>query len=61
VERAATGSGVLLISADLAEIRSMSDRIVVLHAGRVAGEMAAAEADDERIGLLMAGSRLRAA
>ena len=58
LERRDAGSGVLLISADLAEVRSMADRIIVLHAGRIAGELSAAEADDERIGLLMAGSAL---
>jgi simple sugar transport system ATP-binding protein len=58
LERRDGASGVLLISADLAEIRAMADRIVVLHAGRIAGEMTAAGADDEHIGLLMAGSAL---
>jgi simple sugar transport system ATP-binding protein len=55
LDRRATGSGVLLISADLDEIRTLSDRIVVLHRGRIVGELAAPEADDERLGLLMAG------
>ncbi|MGH2381070.1 MAG: hypothetical protein ACRDG7_07600, partial [Candidatus Limnocylindria bacterium] len=50
-------SGVLLISSDLDEIRSLADRIVVLHAGRIAGEILTAEADDVRLGLLMAGVR----
>lgn len=49
-------TGVLLISNDLDEVRSLSDRIVVLYGGRVAGELSAAEADDERLGLLMAGA-----
>ncbi len=58
LERRDGGSGVLLISSDLGEVRAMADRIIVLHAGRIAGEMTAAEADDEHIGLLMAGSAL---
>jgi len=56
LDRRATGSGVLLISSDLHEIRALSDRIVVLYAGRIAGELPAAEADEVRLGLLMAGS-----
>lgn len=37
LERRAAGCGVLLISEDLDELMEMSDRIVVLHAGTVAG------------------------
>jgi simple sugar transport system ATP-binding protein len=55
VSRRSDWSGVLLISSDLDEIRSLADRIVVLHAGRIVGELPASEADDVRIGLLMAG------
>ena len=53
--RRAAGAAILLISADLTEILALSDRIVVLHQGAIAGEMAVADADPERIGLLMAG------
>jgi simple sugar transport system ATP-binding protein len=56
LDRRSTGSGVLLISADLEEIRALSDRIVVLYRGRIAGELAASEATDDRLGLLMAGA-----
>ncbi|HMJ01814.1 MAG TPA: ABC transporter ATP-binding protein [Conexibacter sp.] len=49
------GAGVLLISEDLEEVLDVSDRIVVLYAGRVAGELPVAEAEPERLGLLMAG------
>lgn len=55
LSRRSDWSGVLLISSDLDEIRSLADRIVVLHGGRIAGELAASEADDVRLGLLMAG------
>jgi len=47
---------VLLISADLNEILSLSDRIVVMFEGRLMGELAAAEADAETLGLMMAGT-----
>ncbi len=51
-------SGILLISEDLDELLSLSDRLVVLYEGQVMGEMAAAEADVELLGLMMAGTRL---
>ncbi len=50
------GIAVLLISSELEEILALADRIVVIHAGRIRGEMARADADIERIGLLMGGS-----
>ncbi len=56
LDRRATGSGVLLISSDLEEIRMLSDRIVVLYGGRIAGEMAGSEADEIGLGLLMSGA-----
>ena len=49
------GIAVLLISSELEEILALADRIVVIQAGRIRGEMARAEADIERIGLLMGG------
>jgi simple sugar transport system ATP-binding protein len=51
------GAGVLLISADLAEVLSLSDRVVVLYRGRIVGELAAADATEVNVGLLMAGVR----
>ncbi|MDY3250444.1 MAG: ABC transporter ATP-binding protein [Candidatus Choladocola sp.] len=47
------GLGVLLISADLEEILSLSDRIVVMFEGQITGSMRAEEADEEKLGLLM--------
>jgi general nucleoside transport system ATP-binding protein len=49
------GIAVLLISNELEEILALADRIVVIHAGSIRGELARAEADVERIGLLMGG------
>jgi ABC-type uncharacterized transport system ATPase subunit len=49
------GAGVLLVSAELDEILSLSDRIVVVHAGHVVAEMKADGADRAVIGRLMAG------
>ncbi|HIC95060.1 TPA: ATP-binding cassette domain-containing protein, partial [Candidatus Bipolaricaulota bacterium] len=50
------GAGVLLISEDLEEILSLSDRILVLFAGRAMGLLKAGEAEPEELGLLMAGA-----
>ncbi|MCO5173655.1 MAG: ABC transporter ATP-binding protein [Trueperaceae bacterium] len=54
------GAAVVLISEDLDELRALSDTIVVLFAGRVAGTLpiseAVTEAGWERLGLLMGGS-----
>ena len=54
-EAAAEGVAVLLISEDLDEILALADRVAVMYEGRVVGELAAAGADVEEIGLLMAG------
>jgi simple sugar transport system ATP-binding protein len=49
------GAAILLISEDLDELLSLSDRVVVLYEGRVVGRMASAQADPEQLGMLMAG------
>lgn len=48
------GKAVLLVSVELDEIRSMSDRILVMFAGRIMGERGPG-ADERELGLLMAG------
>ena len=52
---AADGVGILLISTELEEVLTLSDRICVIHKGRVVGEMAQHDVDIERLGLLMGG------
>ncbi|HLR46577.1 MAG TPA: heme ABC transporter ATP-binding protein, partial [Deinococcales bacterium] len=52
-----SGLAVLLVSADLNEVMSLSDRIAVMHEGRIMGEVPAEEATPEKLGLMMAGSR----
>ncbi len=52
---AEAGVGVLLISTELEEVLALSHRICVIHRGRIVGEMAAVDADLERLGLLMGG------
>ncbi|MFP4310494.1 MAG: sugar ABC transporter ATP-binding protein [Nitriliruptoraceae bacterium] len=46
---ASSGVAVLMISSELPEILAVSDRIVVLRAGRVAGELPAATATEEAV------------
>jgi general nucleoside transport system ATP-binding protein len=50
-----SGCAVLLISDDLDEVLLMSDRIAVMYEGRVVGLVDRADADRERLGLLMGG------
>ncbi|MCC7449701.1 MAG: ABC transporter ATP-binding protein [Anaerolineae bacterium] len=49
------GTAILIISADLDEILTVSDRILVIFEGRIVGELSAEEATPERLGMLMAG------
>jgi simple sugar transport system ATP-binding protein len=49
------GKAVLLVSVELDEIMSLSDRILVMFDGTITGDLPAADADERRIGLLMAG------
>jgi len=55
LEQRARGCAVLLVSSELDEIRALSDRIAVLFEGRIVETVAAADATEERLGLLMAG------
>jgi simple sugar transport system ATP-binding protein len=56
-EAAASGVAVLLISEDLDEVLTLSDRIAVMYEGAIVGEVDARTAGVEEIGLLMAGVR----
>ncbi|MBE6011185.1 MAG: ABC transporter ATP-binding protein [Lachnospiraceae bacterium] len=49
------GKAILLISADLEEILSLSDRIIVMYEGKISGELHATEANEENVGMLMMG------
>ncbi len=51
------GLAVLLVSADLNEVMSLSDRIIVLFEGQVMGELSQEDATAEKLGLMMAGSQ----
>ncbi len=55
VELRDAGKAILLVSAELEEVMSLADRILVMCDGRIVGAMAAADADVQRIGMMMAG------
>ena len=55
VEMRDAGKAILLVSAELEEVMSLADRILVMCEGRVVGTMPAEAADRETIGLMMAG------
>ena len=54
------GAAIILISEDLEELFALSDRIVVMYEGRIAGETKINDASVEDIGLLMAGANVGA-
>lgn len=58
IEARDKGAGVLLVSVELEEIMSLSDRVIVLYRGEIAGEVDPQTVTQEEIGLLMGGSRL---
>lgn len=49
------GCAVLLVSSELDELMGLADRLLVLHRGRIAGELDPARATPEEVGLLMTG------
>ena len=57
IEERDRGAAILLISTDLEEVRSLSDRLLVLFKGEIVGKVDPEEARVEDIGLLMAGIR----
>jgi simple sugar transport system ATP-binding protein len=52
------GRGILLVSLESDEVRSLADRIVVIYEGRIAGEFAP-DASEEELGIAMTGGRRR--
>lgn len=55
VEMRDAGCAVLLVSAELEEVTALSDRLLVFHNGKIAGEVDPAVASNEEIGLMMTG------
>jgi len=60
IEQRDSGKGVLLISLELDEILSLSDRIAVMYEGEIVEIMDSKEASEEKLGLLMAGTTKKA-
>ena len=58
IEERNKGAGVLLVSVELDEALALADRILVIYRGRIQGELDAATATDEQLGILMAGGTL---
>lgn len=54
IELRDAGKAILLVSVELDEVRALSDRILVMFAGKIMGERPP-EADERELGLLMAG------
>ncbi len=55
VEQRNKGKAVLLVSFELDEIMSLSDRIDVIYSGKIVSEVAGKDADENELGLMMAG------
>lgn len=51
------GKAVLLVSLELEEVMSLSDRILVIYEGEIVGELNPKETDFKELGLYMAGSK----
>ncbi len=55
IEMRDAGKAVLLVSVELDEIMSLADRILVMFDGAIVGEVAQSEANEQVLGLMMAG------
>lgn len=51
------GTAILLVSAELEEVLSLSDRVLVMYQGRIVGEADPRTVDQSEIGLLMTGGK----
>jgi ABC-type uncharacterized transport system ATPase subunit len=57
LEQRDAGRGVLLVSLELEEIRSLSDRVLVIYEGRIVAELPP-DASDEELGIAMLGGQV---
>lgn len=51
------GGAILLVSSELSEVLKLSDRILVMYEGKIAGELQVSDATEEKLSLLMAGGK----
>ncbi|NLD17488.1 MAG: ABC transporter ATP-binding protein [Tissierellia bacterium] len=58
LEKRERGDGILLVSSELSEITTLSDRIYTIYDGKINGEFSREEATAEKLGLLMMGGNL---
>lgn len=58
VEQRNQGKAVLLVSFELDEVMSLSDRIDVIYGGKITGSMPGKDANENTLGLLMAGGKI---
>ncbi len=58
VEKRNQGDGILLVSSELSEIMTLSDRIYVIYEGRINGEFVRGDIDEKSLGLLMVGGHV---
>lgn len=59
VDQRNKNKAVLLVSFELDEIMSLSDRINVIYDGKIVGEVSGSEANEKTLGLLMAGGGVK--
>lgn len=57
IELRDAGVAILLVSAELDEVLSVSDRVIVLYEGRLVGEVDPKTVSEEEMGLMMTGGR----
>lgn len=64
IEKRQRGDGILLVSSELSEILSLSDRVYVIYEGKIRGEFSREEfqtnrMDDRKLGYMMTGGDIR--
>ncbi|MGY9012464.1 MAG: hypothetical protein ACKVLN_09805, partial [Rhodobacterales bacterium] len=55
IELRDAGKAILLVSVELDEVLSLSDRVIVMFDGKIVGERVTSKTNEKEIGLLMAG------
>jgi general nucleoside transport system ATP-binding protein len=60
VELRDSGKAVLLVSLELDEVLSLSDRIAVMYDGKIVAIVDAKDATEKKLGILMAGGSIEA-
>jgi general nucleoside transport system ATP-binding protein len=61
LEARAAGAAILLVSAEISELRALADRILVFYRGQIVASLDGATATEDEIGLAMTGARAKEA